>query len=45
MVIIPVKLVLMVHRVPSLRSGRQKVGGGLMDGGLWRLLDEAIVGY
>ena len=37
--LIAVKVVFMVHRVPSLRSGGQKVGGGLLDGGLWRLLD------
>ena len=32
--IIVFKLVFMVHRVSSLRSGGQKVGGGLLDGGL-----------
>ena len=29
---IAVKVGFMVHRVPSLRSGGQKLGGGLLDG-------------
>ena len=32
MSIIEFMVVFMVHRVPSLRSGGQKVGGGLLDG-------------
>ena len=33
--IIGFRRVFMVPRVPSLRSEGQKVGGGLLDGGLW----------
>ena len=39
------KVAFMVHRVPSLRSGGQKEGGGLLDGGLCGLLDGAAGGY